>query len=362
MKKFLIISVTAFILLFTSPWSTYADTIYNPVGKSNGYKVYLSPAKHSPEKVGCSNYQESANASKIATETAKDLQAMGYTVRVGTNDYVTNTTSSNNWGSRIHVPIHSNATTFDCSGTTPSRGGTWIMHYPGATNSATKLLNAMKNASPGTNDKILTDVEATGSTLYEVRSTNMEAPYVEAAFHTYGPDVTWLLKHGTVGQTITNGIHSYTGAADCRTQTCVTALRAMSNSEVETIDYIVKREDFGYDLNTHGSRFSELENDIKELIKGNNPESVFVDGTAGMLNGVSIDEKGTVVIDFKDFTGEVGSPSTYLMGELNRELYNVVFKYQQVQEVYYQFDGSFSDWCYWLEIVEEPVKRMVTNH
>lgn len=225
---------------------------------------------------------------------------------------------------------------------------------------ASKILAAMQSHSPGTNDKYLTDRQATGTTtLYETQAAKNAAAYVEAAFHTYGPDVTWLLKHATVAQTITNGIHSFSGANDCRTQTCM----LISSVQLEDIvapnveHLTVEREEIKFDLNSHGNRFTKLEKELNELIKGNQEDTVFFEKTANMLNGVSIDKNGTVIVDFKDFTNEVASPSTYLIGKLNMELYDVIFKHAEVKEVYYQFDGSFSKWCEWLGIMEEPVTR-----
>ncbi|MGN1402353.1 MAG: hypothetical protein ACI4XL_12725 [Bacillus sp. (in: firmicutes)] len=358
MKKKLTCLIGLSIVLFLSlPFYTTAsaDTIYTPPGKSNGYKVYLSPAKHAAENTGCNNYKESANARLIATESAKDLQAMGYTVRVGSGDYVANTTSSNDWKPQLHVPIHSNATTFDCAGTNPKRGGTWLMYVSTNGNlAAERILAAMGSSSPGTNDRKLTDVEATGGTLYELRRTVAVAAYVEAAFHTYGPDVSWLLQHGTVGQKITNGIHSYSGAKDCRTQACA-ATSTESVSEQPTEPY--KMKEHGYDLDTFGKRHSMLEKELAALLDGKQSGSIFNNKTKHMLNGVAINEEGTAIVDFKDFRSQLGSPSAYLSSELNQRLSEVVFKHPEIKEVYFQFDGSISDWHYWLQTVEEPMKR-----
>lgn len=355
LKKFTFVLLSLIFCFLFSTTQVFADTLYNPVGKSNGYKVYLSPAKHSPEKTGCNNYQESVNARKIAVETAKDLQAMGYTVMVGEGDYLANTNSSNSWKPNLHIPIHSNATTFDCSGTNPLRGGTWLMYYSTSGSAASdKILAAMQSGSPGTNDKKLTDVAATGGSLYELRNTSAVAAYVEAAFHTYGPDVNWLLQHGSVGQRITNGIHGYSGAKDCRTQACPSSVLLPFSIEIE--NSVVKREEVNFDIKQFGRAHKSIENELNKIINGENTDSIFGDNTKDMLNGVAINDNGTLLVDFKDFTGILGSPSSFIIGQINKELFDTIVKFSEVKEVYFLIEGSFSDWCYWLQIVEEPMK------
>ncbi|NBI28076.1 N-acetylmuramoyl-L-alanine amidase [Chengkuizengella marina] len=344
------------ILLF--PSDSFADTNYVP-SKYNGVKVYLSPANHSPDKIGCDNFSESNNASANAHEAAKDLKAMGYMVRVGSGSPVANANSSNSWGADYHIPIHSNATSWDCGGSNPSRGGTWIMYDQGDSasyNFATKIEAVMDGRSPGTNDKVLTDTVASGFTYHEFGATYATDAYIETAFHTYGPDKDWMLNHSTVGYYISLGIHDGIGAPNCKFDTCIVLSSKKANelNIMKAVAPIVERKEISFNVKTHGEKFRELEDDITNLIK--NEDSIFSSiSKRKLLNGVSIDKEGTVVIDFKNFN--MPSPSTYQMKQIYDDLYSIIFNYPQVKEVYVQFDGSFTKWSDWLEIVQEPITR-----
>jgi N-acetylmuramoyl-L-alanine amidase len=102
--------------LLTAPSQSFAvaDEIYNPTSW-NGWKIYLSPAKHASDNIGCYTYSENTGALKIARRAKDYLISQGFRVRIGRNDYITNVTNSNAWGSSLHVPIHTNAGTWDLS-------------------------------------------------------------------------------------------------------------------------------------------------------------------------------------------------------------------------------------------------------
>ena len=208
-------TIAGFDVRMTSADSTY----YPPPGSWNGRKVYLSPALHSPENIGCDGYQESTGARRAALNVRDYLLARGYAVRVGSNDYVTNVESSNAWGSTVHIPIHSNAGANDCySPFIYGNGGTWLMYEPGSTsgsNLAQKIFDAVRSSSPGTWDLKDTDTNLAGFALYELRNTTMPAAYVESAFHTFRPDVDWLRVSATVASKIGAGIDNYFGNPRC---------------------------------------------------------------------------------------------------------------------------------------------------
>jgi hypothetical protein len=110
-----------------------------------------------------------------------------------------------------------------------------------------------------------------------------------------------------------------------------------------------------YDIKQAGEPFSQLEKSLESLLKGTDHESIFSSKTEGMLNWVSMKEDGTTIVDFNNFSNIIGSTSAE-KGKLYRELNGTVFEFDETK-VYYQFDGSFSDWCYWLQTMEEPVTR-----
>lgn len=114
-----------------------------------------------------------------------------------------------------------------------------------------------------------------------------------------------------------------------------------------------ERENIGFDYKTFGEPHPELEQEIAHLFTN---ETIFASySNEPLLNGVSIDKGGTLIVDFMDFN-EPG-PATAEKKEIFEALSETVFNYPEVKKVYFQFDGSFSDWCYWLEIEEEPMIR-----
>lgn len=217
MKRQIILSVLLSIIttfLFTEGYDAYADYIWNG---SNGYKIYLSPAEHGGENVGCSGYIEDENAKAYALDAAigssADLLSRGYSVRVGTGNYVQNTSNSNSWGADYHIPMHSNAAAWDC--TPPydlnfSASGTYLMYYPTDTNGSglsDKLVNTIGSVSPGMGF----DRKEANSYWYELTATNASAAYMETAFHTFQPDVDWLLGYGGWSWRVGWAVDAYLG-------------------------------------------------------------------------------------------------------------------------------------------------------
>lgn len=202
-KLVLITSILA--MLAATAGSASADLTYTP-SSPNGQKVYLSRACHDRgtgachTNTGCDNYSENAGSSAITSSAlsanggAGGLLDRGYTVRIGTGLTSANIASSNSWKATMHIPVHSNAGTFNCTAPfTASRGGTMTMWY--STNGsqlAQQLLNTIGPASPGTNEQIVRRTD-----LGELTQTNGVAGYIEAAYHTYRPDVDWLRSPST---------------------------------------------------------------------------------------------------------------------------------------------------------------------
>jgi N-acetylmuramoyl-L-alanine amidase len=182
--------------------SAQADTVFTPT-VPNGQKVYLSQACHDrggPACVpnsGCFGYNENAGSAAIARSALHNvlggggLLERGYTVNIGDGLTDDNISNSNAWGSTMHIPIHSNAGGEELKCTAPftaTDGGTQTMYVSTSGQElAEQLLAVIGPRSPGTSD---TTVERTD--LGELNDTNMPAAYLEAAFHTYGPDTNWL--------------------------------------------------------------------------------------------------------------------------------------------------------------------------
>jgi hypothetical protein len=172
------------------------DAVNSP--HTNGILVYLSKACHNAagssvcrENVGCDGYGENAGSLAIAKWAAISFAARGYMVRIGTGSREANIAESNALGALIHIPIHSNAGTWDCNpaSTALSRGGTLVMHYGGPADDqlASLMLAQVGSRSPGTSDRT-----AIRRDLAEITQTTARVAYLEAGFHTFGRDVAFL--------------------------------------------------------------------------------------------------------------------------------------------------------------------------
>ena len=333
---------------------SFANEIFYPVSKTNSYKVYLSPAYHSPDKTDCNSFSENYNSKEIARQSALDLRSMGYTVRLGTGSPSANITNSNNWNTDFHVPVHTNAkSTFDCSSTNEKNGGTVTMYAANKSSTpATKILDAMRSSSPGTGDTYFADTGSAPGYLGELRDTNRMSAYIEVGYHTYGKDVTWLLNHNLAGQAVTNGIHNATGTADCRTQACIITNSIEPTEEIADSIMNVMKEEKTFDLSEYGEIYGDLERDLTSLMSGEKADTVIADAMKDTVIGVSIDKNGTVVVSFKDFREFVAAPSSDTRGEFLWDLHDTVFKYPEVKEVYFTFDGNFTEW---LELTDDPI-------
>lgn len=208
LKKLSIVAVVAAVTftVVTLVGTVDADTTW---AGSNGYKIYVSPAKHSPDNVGCNGHQESYWASQAGWEAAAglglDLVARGYAVRLGSGVYWQNKDSSNAWGANYHIPMHSNApgsgSDWDC--TSPynlgqGASGTLLMYYPGSTGGSglsASLVTTVASVSPGTGQ----DRKISSTCCTEITATNAYCAYLESGFHTFQPDVDWLQDCCTTG-------------------------------------------------------------------------------------------------------------------------------------------------------------------
>jgi photosystem II stability/assembly factor-like uncharacterized protein len=100
-----------------------------------------------------------------------------------------------------------------------------------------------------------------------------------------------------------------------------------------------------------------LEAALRELLRGPTPEerdqglsSWFSPETADALRSVSLDEKGDVVVDFRDLASLIPAASSsagsaMLLGELNA----TVFQHPDVRTVEYRLDGSCEAFWNWLQ-------------
>lgn len=206
-----------------------ADSIYSPYGNWNGYKVYLSPSRHSPDNSGCGTFKENVGARDTAQaatyspyrngvyyptwQDRGSLSARGYRTRIGDGTINTAISNSNAWGADLHIPIHSNAQAFNCSTTYNSYGGTWVMYRSSAGSALSDdIRDTVGPSSPGTGDRICTDQACAGYNLGELRYTDAVAAYLEQDFHTWDRGVSWIRSsYPQWGWRIGNGIDVYLG-------------------------------------------------------------------------------------------------------------------------------------------------------
>lgn len=328
------------------------STYYPPLGSWHGRKVYLSPALHYPENIGCDGYQESTGARRIALNVRDYLLARGYAIRVGSGTYTANVTSSNAWGSTVHIPIHSNATTLDC--TAPynfNLGGTWLMYRTGSatgSNLAQKIFDAMKAFSPGTLDLKGTDEALAGFQLHELRATVMPAAYVESAFHTLRPDVDWLRLSVTVASKIGAGIDNYFGNPRCPCPTF--APPDESSPMTASAD----------DPNPMGARAAATE-PSRSLEASFRTLLAEAEGTAtaagGAVEAVRVSADGVAIVNFSELPALAAGSTTNGARTQLAELNAVAFADSSVVAVEYRLNGSCSEFWISLQALCQRIER-----
>ena len=187
-------------------------TTYYPAtngGYGNGYRVFLSPASHSPDRQSCLSdplatenemaWMNSSSATRGYDANSLDLTERGWTVQIGSGTNQEKINQGNAWGAHIYVSVHSNAILGGCT-TTQAKGGTWGMYRTSDTNSknlADWFHYWVSPASPGTNDKsCLISSCSQYNTLAEMEgSTAHTRAYLEQEFHDYQAGATWMLNN-----------------------------------------------------------------------------------------------------------------------------------------------------------------------
>lgn len=217
MRRFRIVAAAALVLLSagTLAEAQQTDLIYEPYGTWNGYRVYLSPARHTDSggRGECGSLGENDLAYWVAWDATngsyyndvydpssvnRNLLARGYRVRIGRGTVQSAIDNSNAWGADLHIPIHSNADVAgQCSRTDASRFGTVVIYWSTSTNGqnlASQLRSTVGASSPGTNDMTCYNPghPCTQITLGELRYTSAVAAYLETEFHTWTTGYNWI--------------------------------------------------------------------------------------------------------------------------------------------------------------------------
>lgn len=213
--RYWIILMVIAALCYVSADDTSADTIYNPYGAWNGYKIYLSPARHTDtgSRAECGGNSENAMAATAANNATngnyyndlydpsssyRNLRSRGYQVRIGDGTLRSAIDNSNAWAANLHIPMHSNADVAgQCTRTDASRFGTVVIYRDGSTNGqafAGRLRDHVGASSPGTRDYACRNPgdPCTTIDLGELRETRAVAGYLESDFHTWNTGINWL--------------------------------------------------------------------------------------------------------------------------------------------------------------------------
>jgi hypothetical protein len=226
--------VTILAVFFTPAQVARADALYDPYGNWNGYKVYLSPARHDDagSRGECQGNNENIMAYNVASvaangdyyrdvfdpsSTFRNLRARGYKVRIGTGTLRSAIDNSNAWGANLHIPIHSNAkgTASNCTRTDVASFGTVTIYRDGNANQqrlAGWLRDIVGPSSPGTTDYSCWNPgnPCTTIDLGELREVNAVAGYLESEFHDWNTGVNWLSQSYWPWR-IGSAVDNYTG-------------------------------------------------------------------------------------------------------------------------------------------------------
>lgn len=295
-----------------------------------GVKVYLSPANHGGHNIGCAGFNEDDGARASATSAAAYLQARGFIVKVGQGDYKQNYADSNAWGADLHVPIHSNAGTWGCEQSSPSkRGGTWTMYRTEGSHGhqlASQILAAVKGKSPGTNDQMMLRGD-----LLELK-TNARSAYAEMGFHTFYWDTVWLAFGAKeAGEALGKGIHDHCLAFDCHGGEAKEA-----DDELAISKRSIDRPADAFNL-VEGQPRLDIEEELRPWLAALHPD------LATALTSVS--EVGdTLVVDFGDIR-ELGSGHMFFASGVAEK----VLELSELGGLVFQIDGEVQTFCDWVE-------------
>lgn len=203
------------LLMAVSAPAFAEDQIFNPWSSFNGYKVYLSPARHSNAgsrgECGTLDGNENTAAYRAAFYAARGfssekrgLLSRGYRVRIGRGSVASAIASSNAWGADIHIPIHSNARSERCSNSKASSHGVVAIYKSlgkkGGEGLADQLVKTYTYVTPGSRDfSCHNSSDCTAfNCLGELCRTKAKAAYLEREFHTWDKGAKFMSAKGDV--------------------------------------------------------------------------------------------------------------------------------------------------------------------
>ncbi len=188
---------------------TSSDVSYNERDQAfNGYRVYLSSPRHSDSRYrGELGWEENINGrhwnvyaangnymnGSVSSSWSRSVTSRGYKVIVSANardnGYLTNRSSSNNWGADVHLVTHTNA-----------GGGSYFLTMVDDATATNNDLTLQDQLDIRVGDYVPgSDVQATDNSGYtnwtnlaELRANAPWNVYVELIFHDNQSHVDWL--------------------------------------------------------------------------------------------------------------------------------------------------------------------------
>lgn len=202
-----------------------ADEQHFPYVGFNGFRIYLSPARHTDTgQRGECGLDENENAYRAARAAAitpsgsnQPLTGRGYKVQIGRGTLATAIANSDAWGADLHIPIHSNARPEAvCSNTNAAQHGTVVIHKDGSGASSALSANLrdwIGAASPGTNDFKCANADPCTAikSLAELNQPRALPAYVEQEFHTWKTGANWMVDAAPFGWRYGAAVDTYLG-------------------------------------------------------------------------------------------------------------------------------------------------------
>lgn len=167
-------------------------------------KVYLSPSNQVNNIYGAGSTNEMIQCNKIADAAKIALERCGFQAKKAAQGTAINTAvkESNNWGTNLHIPIHTNA--FNNA----VIGGTLVMIYSNAAENqkaGKAILDAVAPISPGPDYSLRINPG-----LLELNSTKAIATYLEVEFHDTVAGANWIINNiKSIGEAICKGVCNY---------------------------------------------------------------------------------------------------------------------------------------------------------
>ena len=167
-------------------------------------KIFLSPSNQGNNKYAYGNTNEAAVCGKIAESTQKALKRCGFEVKTMQWETMQERCKvSNDWGTDLHLPIHTNAFNGKVAGTR-----LFVGEMSGESYDAAKAIyNELAPITPGKSENISTYPE-----LYELKAPKASAVYIEVDFHDNKEAAKWLIENTeAIGEAICKGVCKHYG-------------------------------------------------------------------------------------------------------------------------------------------------------